>query len=277
MNNSTKNYTSGHFVLLFFLLLGCSKQKEHPGLTPSPFKASFKIYESILGLKRFETDTIVNYQADFTAPDNYDSYEWAIGSDPTKHKVNSFHLNFPLSVTGTTIPVTLIASKNGQWDTLQKAFTVMAVKGTITESLTPYTILLNYLGKYKGSYEDAPKENFVVSIVNFGAEPPINNDSFFYGFRVYNLPQGCGADYKAGQSCILADLSPVHYAYPFEYSYKAFYVNDGYGMSCCQPAILWGYLDSVDRNKLIVECDFQSTDPAGHILSTKRRFVGNRL
>ena len=271
------SYKRGIACSIIAVMVSSCNKNEGASSPPSAFQASFKIYENILGLKYFETDTIVNYEADFTAPEGYDSYAWTVGSDPAIHKEHTLHLNFPLSATGKTIGVTLIASKNGERDTVEKTLTVMAVRGTKTGSQLSNSVLLPYLGKFEGSYEDAPEHKFVMTITDLGPAPAGNQDLFFYDFRVYNLPEGCGADYRSGQACMVTDMAPSHYAYPFEYAYKAFYVKDGYDLSCCPPVTLWGSLDSVNRNKLFVECGFLYTDSTGKTTTTQRKFIGLRI
>jgi hypothetical protein len=265
----------GNMIFIFF---SCNKDDHKVIPIPPPFKASFQIYEAFYGSNRiFPTDTIVNFIAMFKGGDNYDSYSWVVGTDPTVHVTQSFKLTFSLNEVGQTLPVTLIASKDGQSDTVQKQFTVMAVKGTPNERATPFCVQLNYMGNFKGSFEDEPNHQFTISIVNFDDSLYENNAMYFQGFRIVNLPEGCGGTYVAGQPCIVTEVSPFKYSYGFQYTYKAFLVSAGDEIGCCPPVVLYGYMDSVDSRKLIIEYNLLNSDGQPHVDTlVRRKFIGYR-
>jgi hypothetical protein len=256
--------------LLLSLILCClamSCRKKHIPEPEESFKASFKIYEPFYGSTlAFPTDTIINYRVAFEAGD-YSTYSWKVGADPTIRTTRSFILPLPPSESGNTLPVTLIASKNGKSDTVTKSFTVMALKGLPEASQTPYTVDLPYLGRFEGSYEDAPTHKFIVSIVNF-------TSGMFTGFRIVNLPEGCGSKYVSGQPCKVENLSRDHYSYPFQLTYRSFLVNDGEEIGCCPRVSLFGYLEPANSSKIIIECTFLNNDPSKNV---KRKFIGFRV
>lgn len=263
-------------VNMIFILFSCNKDNDKVIPTPTPFKASFQIYEAFYGSNRiFPTDTIINFIAMFKGGDNYDSYSWVVGTDPTVHVTQSFKLTFSLNDVGQTLPVTLIASKGGQLDTVKKQFTIMGVKGTPNERVTTHCVQLNYAGIFKGSFEDEPNHLFTVNIVNFNDPNYMNNAMYFQGYRIVNLPEGCGGIYVAGQSCIVSEVSPFRYSYDFQYTYKAFLVVDGDEIGCCPPVVLYGYMDSVDNRKLIIEYNLLNSDGRPHIDTlVRRKFIG---
>lgn len=254
------------------VLFSCKKKDVVlPSPPPPPFKASFNIYERFYGTAfALPTDTIVNYQAFIEAAGDYDSYRWTVGNDPTEFKAKAFRLQFPLEESGNTIDVTLVATKKGEADTVRKHFVVMALKGTSTETLTSYTVQLNYLGRFEGGYEDQPTRKFVVTLANIPEK--LAPGGGFHGFRIFNLPEGCGARYVAGQPCVMDTISPRYYSYGFDNSYRAFYLNDGYEIGCCPPVEMFGYLDNKNADRLIVECNFKNGSSI-----IKRKFIGNRL
>ena len=251
-------------TLFFLLLAGCKKNPANTkSLLPS-FKASFTIYEPFYGASNiYPTDTIVTYRATFAADASYDSYLWTVGDDPTIRTSKSFTLNFPSDISGKTLPAKLIGSKNGKSDTTVKYFTIYGVKGTYHENITPYCIKLPFLGRFEGNYEDAPAHKFVVTIINLDTSAGTFGD-----FRIINLPEGCGGKFVSGQTCVVNDISSTNYSYFFDYTYKAFYVHDGADISCCPPTSLFGLLDSLNPNKIVVDCYFKTN---------KRKFIGLRL
>lgn len=247
-------------------------EKENYAVNQQPaYHPSFTIYEPFYGSSIiYPTDTIVTYQATFAANDTYDSYSWTVGDDPTIHTSKSFTLTFPLSSSGNTLLAKLIASKNGKSDTFVKPFTIYAVKGTSNEGLTPFSLNLPYLGNFEGSYEDAPSHKFIVTITNLDT----SSSAGFKGFRVLNLPEGCGGKYISGQPCVLDNISPLYYSYSFDYTYKAFFVQGGDELGCCPPVTLYGSIDTVNFSKIIIDCTFLNNDPNK---VTKRKFIGFRL
>jgi hypothetical protein len=259
-----------YFAFVILLQVSCNKNSSDLD-APRPFKASFTISEPFNGSGNiYPTDTIVTYRAQFSADDYYDSYAWTIGNDPTVRTTRSFILDFPVSVSGSTLSARLVAQKNGKSDTIAKSFSIYAVKGTVNEGLTPYSLNLPYLGKFQGSYEDAPDHKFVVTITNLDSSALWG----FKGFRLLNIPEGCGGKYTSGQACTVSNISPVNYSYSFDYTYKSFYVNAGDDIGCCPRVILYGFLDKLNSNKIIIDCTFLNSDPAKVI---KRRFIGLKI
>lgn len=194
------------------------------------------------------------------------------GNNPSEYTTRWFTLQFSFAQLGQTIPVTLIATKNGQSDTVKKHFTVMAVKGTPIDQVSPFVIDLNYLGKFKGAFEDEPNHSFVVNIVNFGAAPAITNGRYFWDFRVLNMPEGCGGFYAVNQPCVVKEFSPAYYSYSFQYTFKSFYVNEGDSLGCCPSAVLYGHIDSVNRDKIIIEYNRLNSMRTDTLM--KRKFIG---
>lgn len=267
-------------ILIICFVLSCHIKKDIV-FKDEKFKTSFKIYENFYGSNRiFPTDTIVTYQATFLADDNYDSYKWTVDGDPTIHVTKSFRLLFPFSETGNTLIVTLAASKNGRIDTVSKKFTLMAAKGTPNANLSPYSVTLPYFGTFEGSYEDEPTHKFKVTITDFGMGPDPNAADFFGGFRLINLPEGCGGNNVSGQPCHVNEVSPYHYSYSFDYSYEAFFVHDVGGLiGCCPPVAFYGYMDSIDKRKLIIECNFLDNSHPFYQVDTiaRKKFIGYKL
>ncbi len=173
------------YCVALVLILGnvsCKKIQDAQNSTES-FKASFTIYEPFYDTPIvYSTDTIVSYRAAFGADEDYTTYNWIVGSDTTTHRTKSFVLNFPIQTSGTTLPVRLIATKNDQRDTVVKAFTILGLKGTSDENLTPYCVELPYLGRFEGNYEDAPAHKFIVTIANMDRYP---GSGSFRGFRIF--------------------------------------------------------------------------------------------
>jgi hypothetical protein len=271
MRITNQNCLAVVIALQILVLVSCKKNPANVDPTPGPFKASFIIYEPFYETSAaVSTDTIVTYQAAFMAGGNYSSYAWKVGEDTTIHRTKSFLLRFPLEVSGTTIPVQLIATKDGQADTVKKSFTVMAARGTPNENVTPYSVALPYVGQFKGSYAEDTSHQFIVTITNLDTSTAYGT---FRGFRVLNLPEGCGGKYTSGQPCMVNQISPANYSYPFQFSYKSFFVNDGDDIGCCPPVSMLGYMDSTNHNKIIIDC----TIAYSKTNVVKRKFIGAKL
>lgn len=277
-----KKLTAFYCILLIPVCLNFSCTKTDFGHAQpdweKPFKVSFTIYEPFYGsVRKFATDTIFLTKGVVLSSDNYfDSCKWIVGDDPRIRTQRTLSVSFSAAEAGQTISVTLIAYWYDKTDTVRKHFTVMGLK-KFDDNRTSYTIDPPYVGKFSGSFQDDPAHKFEVTIANFGPYPSQWNAAINWDFRIFNLPEGCGGAGEGTNSCKVDTISPFRYSYTFETTYKAFHVNTSDVSTCCPPAVMYGYMDSVNPNKIIIEySQMKYTNTLQLITLPERKFVGYR-
>jgi hypothetical protein len=169
MINMKRNILSAlkwNILLLIFLCfnISCHHKKETPpnpclGITRTT--AAFKVEESIQGdptnFWNYKTDTIASDYATFTVTSQVDSVIWKIGAGVYKSK--SFTLGFLGVADKTIIPVTLIVFRKPQLD----CFANDKSSDTLTKVIY-ITNSFKIFGKYKGAWQEAPLDSFIIQI-----------------------------------------------------------------------------------------------------------------
>ncbi|MDZ7878184.1 MAG: hypothetical protein U5L45_10965 [Saprospiraceae bacterium] len=256
------------FIYAVCIQSHCKKEEENLCLKIPLFKADFMIGETIQD-SLIPTDTIlnVNFQVTLKANEKYESIKWKVGEDPRNFENQQVvKLNFKPNNAGETIQVTLFAKGKSDatcpllpnddgLDTIVKSFTIACNKNIGGCNSTSLNINQQYLGKWKGSLDDNLNRQFVVQIVDFGEDPNSRDDTLFYDMRIYNLPEGCGGTWLPNNydGCGGDKISPSSVAYPItEPSFKGFYSGFAASPCCSGNILMFGKIDNLDRNKIII-------------------------
>jgi hypothetical protein len=179
MKNKPVFYWQACYCIVVGLLLNTCRDKEpDPCKDLKPFEADFTINE-VVDDTLFVTDTaLINNYVVFKAAEDYDSYEWTVGTDERTFRSKSFPLRFE-HPTG-PLQVRLIAKRkpnvacfpndNGI-DTLTKTLTIVKEEQTAI------------VGIYRGSLLSNPTDVFEVRIERHPLYP--------WYINIYNINQGC--------------------------------------------------------------------------------------
>lgn len=124
---------------------------------------------------------------------------------------------------------------------------------------------LKFLGSFEGYDQTKPLEKFVVNFVDFGPRPVAYNfDLDIYGYRVYNLNQGCG-----GSVLDSSKLLPKIQEYSQNHLYIESYPDPE---TSCDGIVGFGEFISEDSLKII----YQSTD-FETFQTQEKTFIGVRI
>lgn len=244
-----------------------------------PFKADFDIFDTYASFLSLPTDTVSGFRFVATAKDDYDSYEWRIGSDSRTFKEKSVSLTLPDQTTGQRIVVRLIVKRKAAMtclkndngiDTITKSFIV--VMGPDHEYYQIYNskYVQAIFGTWEGAALDEPNKIFKIKLVNLGYW----ETSRHRGGRMYNFPIGAGG--LRPEICGGDSINPIFYAPLLEMTHNTFRRADSTVTSsgeCLPSYTAYGRLDVADRNRLIM--DFQLTKKDG-TLGRKSTFIGTR-
>lgn len=264
------------FILLkvFFclLIISCNKKNTEAVCDPTnEFKAGFKVGYQFLDGSFIPSDTITNFSVFIEADTTYDSYEWKIENDTRIFTSKKVRFVFPESDLGKTFTVRLIArgkknqcnSSDNGIDTVSKSFRLLFSKEADendyidNQYLPAYLINLPIFGRWEGAFENDPMSVFTVLINNNG-QAPIGGTERFYGFRVYNLPQGCSVKQQSGvANCeIITDSIQKYYGYQIEETnYNGFYIARQGFLGCCPILEMLGNVDT-RKNTIKIKCTF---------------------
>lgn len=268
--NYFKIITLFSFILFF---ANCNPKEEiapeNPCAGQEEVKADFTICEENglmpIDWKFYDTDTLWNNGARFTANINGAEYEWKIGSETIKEK--SFLItNFPLD---TWITVSLIVKKTPNklcfpyddgLDTLTRKFIV--VNGTSRKPLV--------YGKWFGFNSDNPIDTFTVEF-NYGNIPDYGNQ-----FYVKNLNRNCN-------TIPLFEGYPIIYFEKYVLGFRQIYFGHNifaaYG--CLRP-MGFALVDDLNHDKITINYSEQTTtgeigQPVSNIPRTNKIFIGTRI
>lgn len=186
------------FLLLLvgiFFVWSCKPKKDpepDPCAGKVPFKADFKMTPGFFGDSLMPTDEFYRESIKFIALDNYETYQWKIGDDPRTFTTKQVALNFQ-NASGGDYLVQLIATRKASGcfpnekikDTVRKTFKIH-VFPTATGT-TQDSSLITYVGRWRGSYTDAPNQMLTIPIALYGNYPNGEEN----GIRIFNIPQGC--------------------------------------------------------------------------------------
>jgi hypothetical protein len=249
------------WVVWVILLLGlsqCKHDKEQPDPCAElkPTSAAFVIEESNNNPRPWKwdyyaTDTVCTL---FIRLNPMDSaaffYEWQIGVG--KYQKRNIEIQFPESVLGTSVPITLIMKKTPDLACFPKDDGVDTVKKyvhflPITESLVK--------GDFSGHYEDKPNEDFTITIDPHRYNPIRNK----YQLYINNLLQGCGRFFAQ---------QPEEFI-----GYRNMVFFDGVNIDCQISA----GIVRIASNKSEIWIEFYYTDTNDPKLPLKtKRFIGKR-
>ena len=262
------------------------KKEQDPCENQAQFKADFTIGEMVQD-SFVPTDTLlnVNFQVAVKANDKYQSFKWKIGDEPRDFaNQQTVKLNFPADLAGRTFKITLFAKgvtnpdcvplpNDDGLDTIIKQFTIGCNANFQECKSATRSIKQAYLGKWRGSLDDAPNHEFDIQIADFGADPNVSDDTLFYNLRLYNLPEGCGGPqtFNAVTACGGKTISPFFYANEIsEFGYNGFYISDAFGIGCCPPIKMYGQVVKSPQNLLIIYLTHKKD-------GKKQKFTGRRL
>jgi hypothetical protein len=130
-----------------------------------------------------------------------------------------------------------------------------------------------FLGKWRGSFTDEPNHVFPVTIIDFGPDPNLSDDTWNYNLRIYNMPEGCGGPkiYIPSEQfgCGGLQVSPDFYAPGMDNSYRAFRFFHGASNVCCPMMTVTGYVSPNNNNQ--IEINYEN-----HATQKTRKFIGKR-
>ncbi len=173
-------YTFIGVLLLLTLFGGCSKCKKDVNPCLGVKKANFKMFE-IVKDSLFETDKALTYNyVVFQADEDYESYTWTIGDDPTIRTTKKVRVFFPEP----TIPLTirLVAKRKPRPDCIPNDDGIDTIEKTF--QAVKYNDAL-ILGKYQGFSKEGtplvgnPLDTFTVDIYNLDKNRQPRNSSLF--------------------------------------------------------------------------------------------------
>jgi hypothetical protein len=261
--NKDNSFYSNHllgvvWVILLLSLSQCKQDREQPNpcAERKPTSAAFVIEESF-GRRipwkwdYYATDTVCQLIIRLSPIDSSASfYEWQIGAG--KYQKRNIEIEFPNSVLGTSIPITLIMKKTPDLacfpqddgvDTVRKFVHFLP----ITESLVK--------GDFVGHYEDKPNEEFTITIDPRRYNPLKETEQL----HIYNLLQGCGRffEYNGYES----------------FGFRQLVFFDNVNLNCR----FFGGGINVDKNREDIKIWFYYIDANDPTASTKtRQFIGKR-
>jgi hypothetical protein len=244
-----------------------------------PFKADFDIFDSYAGFLSLPTDTVSGFRFLAKAKDDYESYEWRIGSDARVFKEKSVSLTFEGQNVGQRISVRLIAKRKAAMmclkndngiDTITKSFVVVVAPDADEYRVYGTNYVQAIFGTWEGAALDEPNKVFKIKLVNLGYWETGRHR----GGRMYNFPIGAGG--LRPEICGGDSINPIFYAPLLQMTHNTFRRADSTTTSsgeCLPSYTAYGRLDSSDKNRLIM--DFQMTRKDG-TLGRKSTFIGTR-
>ncbi len=224
------------FSILLAILIwtGCNSPEVIP-IDPCkakiPYTGNFQILENV-GDSLIETDTALQYNyITFKAADDYDSYEWTIGTDPRSFTEKEVTLLF--TEAEGRVDITLKSTK-----VQDTCFPNDPTEVILTKSF--YVIQWQYapiIGRYAGYFESTPLIKDTIEIKY------IPSYDEFGGFDLININKGCMVDPEFPESSVwdFADKGA-----------RAFYFrSDGAHYNGCKSPKVWLRLinkDSIESN-----------------------------
>lgn len=190
-----KNIYAFLLLLAGIFFVGSCKPKKDPEPDPCagkvPFKADFKMTPGFFGDSLMATDEFYKSTIKFVALANYETYMWKIGDDPRTFTTKQVTLNFQNASVG-EYAVQLIATRKASGcfpnektkDTVRKTF---KIHPSLPTGTTQDSSLVLRVGRWRGSYTDAPNEIITIPIALYGAYP----NGELNGVRIFNIPKGC--------------------------------------------------------------------------------------
>ena len=255
----------GAFV---FSLEGCGPDPESPCKDKKTVSAEFIVAEQLLSVDTLiDEDTLLTGRTlTFKAKNEYQTYEWRIGSDPRVFTTRSVSLFFEKSISAKNIDVKL---------KVKDSFLESCFPNKGEDSLTKRIVLLPStasatFGRYEGSLDEDPTNKFIITIRY--CQPGVN------GFIcTNNINKGCDNNNE-----------PPRQGPPIEstFSYKAMKIGDtrnqtylnaasGNPETDCNDPQGWLYFQK-SINSVIVEYttgDFINRNSP----RKKHRFTGKRI
>jgi hypothetical protein len=169
-------------AVLILSVSGCDPDevtKTDPCKDKIPFTGNFFIYENV-GDSLVETDSALQYNyITFQAEDDFDTYEWTIGTDPRVFTENKVSLLFTEAYG--KIDVTLKSTKKKN-----ECFPEDETEKVVTKSF--YVINWQFapiIGAYQGHFKSTPFKRDTVKILY------IPGSDEFGSFRLININKGC--------------------------------------------------------------------------------------
>lgn len=229
-----------------------------PCLSKQPYTGNFQILENV-GDSLVETDTALQYgYITFKAPDDYDTYDWTIGTDPRSFTEKEVRLLF--TEAEGRVDITLKSTK-----TQDPCFPDDPTELTITKSV--YVVQWQYapiIGKYAGYFESTPLVKDTIEIKY------IPSYDEFGGITLININKGCMVDPEFPESSVwdFADKGA-----------RAFYFrSDGAHYNGCKSPKVWLRLinnDSIVSDFTFLNIENPNQQPPYTILYDK--FNGKKI
>jgi hypothetical protein len=216
MKKNNSFYPNHSFWVVWVItILGFSQCKRNePDPCAGPFKANFKMEVKLNDTIIAPEEFIQTNYIQFTASEDYESYEWKIGTDDRVWTGKSFGLYFWNDYG--EFQVTLKARKKASLLCDPEDDGIDVVSKTL--KVRPYNYYpiatpLPFLGKFEGYHIDEPNKVFTLQIVDLTDVFDING---FQGVRIFNLPPGCGGSEPSRNSYSPTVLDRTYKYFRFE-------------------------------------------------------------
>lgn len=229
-----------------------------PCLSKQPYTGNFQILENV-GDSLVETDTALQYNyITFKAPDDYDSYEWIIGTDPRSFTEKEVRLLFTQAEG--RVDITLKSTK-----TQDPCFPDDPTELTITKSV--YVVQWQYapiIGKYAGYFESTP---FVKDTIEIKYIPSYDE---FGGITLININKGCMVNPEFPESSPWTGGGRGARAFSF--------IAQGIFYNGCKSPNVW--LELIDQDSISAEFSFldrQNINQQPPYPKVEDKFFGRRI
>lgn len=258
MNKFTGCATLSALAFVTFMS-GCDESPaDDPCRDAVPFEAGFYIKEAV-GDSLVITDKALLYASvAFEAADNYDDYEWQVGSDQNVSTSKKYTLLFTETVDD--VEVRLIAKKaagpcfpdDKTVDTVYQTFSIVQWNDAAV------------IGRYAGSYERTPALKDTIEIKY---TETIENPAPFGEFNIININRGCNLDEIYPHACL-----------GWQRGYRAFMLTSG-GAYCKDCPLPIGLIKLVDENTIQAEITYGDTTQWGTSPMPRLadKFIGTRI
>jgi hypothetical protein len=245
---------------LLWVLMACGNERDpDPCKDLTPVTADFKIEEWLFILGPYETDTVLTYRPIIiTALQDYDSYEWKVGSDPTIRTEKSFNLGFTQAVG--KIDIRLIARRSPNLSCFPDDNGIDTLTKSVYVSEWANSPII---GNYEGYVVGRESDRFVVEIQDYGGD---------CGITIKNIPKGCvgvvgGSSIPDPCNEIGLDGFPGGGAFSFDTGY--------YGGGGCDNSEGFAKLKKGNKNEIEIEYTrFGRSNPNPPL---KEKFIGTRI
>jgi len=228
-------------TVLILCLSGCSPEdvkKTDPCKDKIPFTGNFFIYENV-GDSLIETDSALRYNyITFQAEDDFDTYEWTIGTDPRIFTEKQVRLLF--TEASGKIDVSLKSTKKKN-----ECFPEDETEKIVTKSF--YVINWQFapiIGAYAGNFESTPLVKDTVKILY------IPGGDEFGSFQLVNINKDCMVNPEFPESSVWDFADKGARAFYFE--------SNGEHYNGCKSPKVW--LKMTDSDSIFSDFSYLNLD-----------------